>query len=174
MYLSSFDTLAHHGIKGQKWGVRRYQDQNGTLTPEGRKRYRSDQGTREIIENTSSYNNLSKDIRREYANYGRTSGGKKGFILGMGAGALVGAGKSVFDTVHNKDRIGKSFGYSSGAIVNRFVRNTMLGALGGSVVGTLIGSSVGKRSAQAELADKGHEYTSALMNVPLSRLLRSV
>ena len=174
MYLSSFDTLAHHGIKGQKWGVRRYQDQNGTLTPEGRKRYRSDQGTKEIIENTSSYNKLSKDIRREYANYGRTSGGKKGFILGMGAGALVGAGKSVFDTVHDKDRIGKSFGYSSGAIVNRFVRNTMLGALGGSVVGTLIGSSVGKRSAQAELADKGHEYTSALMNVPLSRLLRSV
>ena len=92
----------------------------------------------------------------------------------MGAGALVGAGKSVFDTVHNKDRIGKSFGYSSGAITNRFVRNTMLGALGGSVVGTLIGSSVGKRSAQAELADKGREYTSALMNVPLSRLLRSV
>ena len=174
MYLSSFDTLAHHGIKGQKWGVRRYQDQNGTLTPEGRKRYKSDQGTREIIENTSSYDNLSKDIRREYANYGRTSGGKKGFILGMGAGALVGAGKSVFDTVHNKDRIGKSFGYSSGAITNRFVRNTMLGALGGSVVGTLIGSSVGKRSAQAELADKGREYTSALMNVPLSRLLRSV
>ena len=174
MYFSSFDTLAHHGIKGQKWGVRRFQDQNGTLTPEGRERYRSDQGTREIIENTSSYNDLSKANRREYANYGRTSGGKKGFILGMGAGALVGAGKTVFDTALNKDRVGKSFGYSSRAIVNRFVRNTMLGALGGSVVGTLIGSSVGKRSAQAELADKGREYTSALMNVPLSRLLRSV
>ena len=173
MYLSSFDTLAHHGIKGQKWGVRRYQDQNGTLTPEGRKRYRSDQGTREIIENTSSYNDLLKANRREYANYGRTSGGKKGFILGMGSGALVGAGKAVFDTVINKDRVGKSFGYSSGAIVNRFVRNTMLGALGGSVIGTLIGSSVGKRSAQAELADKGQEYTNALMNVPLNRLLRS-
>ena len=174
MYFSSFDTLAHHGIKGQKWGVRRFQDQNGTLTPEGRERYRSDQGTREIIENTSSYNDLTKANRREYANYGRTSGGKKGFILGMGAGALVGAGKTVFDTALNKDRVGKSFGYSSRAIVNRFVRNTMLGAFGGSVVGTLIGSSVGKRSAQAELADKGREYTSALMNIPLSRLLRSV
>ena len=174
MYLSSFDTLAHHGIKGQKWGIRRFQDQNGTLTPEGRERYRSDQGTREIIENTSTYNDLSKANRREYANYGRTSGGKKGFILGMGAGALVGAGKTVFDTALNKDRVGKSFGYSSRAIVNRFVRNTMLGAFGGSVIGTLIGSSVGKRSAQAELADKGREYTSALMNVPLNRLLRSV
>ena len=34
------DYLAHHGIKGQKWGVRRYQNEDGTLTPEGIKRYR--------------------------------------------------------------------------------------------------------------------------------------
>jgi len=34
--------LYHHGIKGQKWGVRRYQNEDGTLTPEGKKRYGSD------------------------------------------------------------------------------------------------------------------------------------
>lgn len=32
-------TLAHHGIKGQKWGVRRFQNADGTLTNKGRKRY---------------------------------------------------------------------------------------------------------------------------------------
>lgn len=31
--------LYHHGIKGQKWGVRRYQNEDGTLTPAGKKRY---------------------------------------------------------------------------------------------------------------------------------------
>ena len=31
--------LYHHGIKGQKWGVRRYQNADGTLTAEGKKRY---------------------------------------------------------------------------------------------------------------------------------------
>ena len=31
--------LYHHGIKGMKWGVRRYQNSDGTLTPAGKKRY---------------------------------------------------------------------------------------------------------------------------------------
>lgn len=30
--------LAHHGIKGQKWGVRRYQNLDGSYTDEGRRR----------------------------------------------------------------------------------------------------------------------------------------
>lgn len=31
--------LMHWGIKGMKWGVRRYQNRDGSLTPAGRKRY---------------------------------------------------------------------------------------------------------------------------------------
>ena len=32
------DCLMHYGIKGMKWGVRRYQNEDGTLTPKGKKR----------------------------------------------------------------------------------------------------------------------------------------
>ena len=30
--------LIHHGIRGMKWGVRRYQNKDGSLTPAGKKR----------------------------------------------------------------------------------------------------------------------------------------
>lgn len=31
--------LCHHGIKGQRWGIRRFQNEDGSLTSAGRKRY---------------------------------------------------------------------------------------------------------------------------------------
>ena len=36
------DELYHHGIKGQKWGIRRYQNPDGSLTAAGKKRHNSD------------------------------------------------------------------------------------------------------------------------------------
>lgn len=37
--------LVHHGIKGQKWGVRRYQNEDGSYTEAGKSRYRNSDGT---------------------------------------------------------------------------------------------------------------------------------
>lgn len=39
MMRNTTNELYHHGIKGQKWGIRRYQNPDGTLTAEGKARY---------------------------------------------------------------------------------------------------------------------------------------
>lgn len=33
------NTLTHHGIKGMRWGIRRFQNKDGSLTAKGKKRY---------------------------------------------------------------------------------------------------------------------------------------
>lgn len=38
----TYNYLSHHGILGQRWGIRRYQRKDGTLTTAGKKRYRND------------------------------------------------------------------------------------------------------------------------------------
>lgn len=42
-----YEELYHHGIMGQKWGRRRYQNQDGSLTPAGEKRYGVEGGNSE-------------------------------------------------------------------------------------------------------------------------------
>ena len=46
--------LYHWGIKGMKWGVRRYQNKDGTLTPAGKKRYADDGGSDNAQKQTQS------------------------------------------------------------------------------------------------------------------------
>lgn len=50
----SDDYLAHHGIVGMKWGVRRYQNKDRTLTPEGKLRYKKTPDKKTPDKKTSS------------------------------------------------------------------------------------------------------------------------
>ena len=60
--------LYHYGIKGQKWGVRRFQNRDGSLTAEGKKRYNSDD---ELISKGTKIHRVANthesfDSRRKY------------------------------------------------------------------------------------------------------------
>ena len=91
--------LAHFGIKGQRWGVRRYQNSDGSLTSEGRKRYGRNAPRPEDIKkyekvskkkatNTKKYledvnkkmasSKEYKDIKKSYSEFTKKASTKKG------------------------------------------------------------------------------------------------
>ena len=59
--------LYHWGIKGQRWGVRRFQNPDGSLTPEGRKRYLNESGlmTRRGRKDSSKSEDIKAAIKNE-------------------------------------------------------------------------------------------------------------
>lgn len=57
------DELYHHGILGQKWGVRRYQNPDGTLTSAGKARYAKENYDMDHIE--TSITNRMDDLARK-------------------------------------------------------------------------------------------------------------
>ena len=57
------DELYHHGIFGQKWGVRRYQNEDGSLTPEGKARYGMNENG--WVMTKEGENNLKNDWRNK-------------------------------------------------------------------------------------------------------------
>lgn len=50
------DVLIHHGIKGQKWGVRRFQNEDGSLTSAGKRRLANTADTETRNKLAKSYN----------------------------------------------------------------------------------------------------------------------
>ena len=79
------DELVHYGVKGQKWGRRRYQNKDGSLTPEGRKRYGSEEnfekqypaeqkevqkavltGTKKAVDGAKEINRVSREMNSEH------------------------------------------------------------------------------------------------------------
>ena len=61
IYWNDGTELYHYGIPGQKWGVRRYQNPDGTLTEEGKRRYRK----------LDTYRNTLASRSRKKSDYGK-------------------------------------------------------------------------------------------------------
>ena len=75
------DSLSHHGIKGQKWGVRRFQNKDGTLTAEGYQHWGL---------NPDGSKFKGKRNRKQYSD-ATVSASKKGTAIGTAAGVAIGA-----------------------------------------------------------------------------------
>ncbi len=114
--------LCHWGIKGMKWGVRRYQNKDGSLTSKGRKRYSNAHDDYKRAHDNKPVSQMStKELQernnrlQQEQNYARltqkTSLGKKAvkaFIAGAGTIVAIEGAAKVYNRVGNSalDKIG--------------------------------------------------------------------
>lgn len=63
------DYLAHYGTKGMRWGVRRYQNSDGTLTPAGKKRYDKSVRKQERLEARAAKYRKKSEFNESKAKY---------------------------------------------------------------------------------------------------------
>lgn len=140
--IRSDDYLAHHGIKGQKWGVRRYQNDDGSLTAEGREKY-GQQGweARQMYKRGT----ISKDQYKQAKKAGNIIG-KIDNVMNLGFGRRL----REFEQRHKKGLTAANIGL---AAVGGIALTALTAASGGTApaiiaagskaVGSVIGAGVG-------------------------------
>lgn len=134
------DHLAHHGILGQKWGVRRYQNEDGSLTAKGKKHY-AKADTKWAKKNTDKITRKTQNkVKKELTAFNKELSKQPGYL--------------------NKD------GSVSKAAINAY--NRKMASLMNTAVGDITSPSgrvvrfVAKRSevgVQMALADRGYDIS---------------
>lgn len=100
------ESLAHHGIKGQRWGVRRFQNKDGTLTTEGYQHWGL---------NPDGSNFRGKRNKKRYSD-ATVSSFRKGVAAGGVAGAALGTAAGPLGTL-----VGMKVGAAAGGAVGTAV-----------------------------------------------------
>lgn len=77
MWVYRTNELYHHGIKGMKWGVRRYQNEDGSLTKAGKKKYAKLE--KKVVSKGKLNDNHGDYLVTKYSNKKGTSSGIKTF-----------------------------------------------------------------------------------------------
>ena len=122
------EELYHHGILGQKWGIRRFQNSDGSLTSEGKRRYDNDSHSKSDnnakSETSEKSKSRAKNLKRTVA-VGATIAVASLAVIGVSklsqVKSKVDVGRQVVNTVVNNtnSNVGRSVANTTRAAVNR-------------------------------------------------------
>lgn len=175
----TYTELYHHGILGQRWGVRRFQNKNGTLTSAGRKRYYVDSG-KQIKTNSDgsktipvgfAFNRVGKSTRdingsgATYVSYGKDDAAR--YIKYMGPTTLNKLMKKSAEAVQHI-RVKQNLKMPSDEVVTKETAKFLLSdekhikkfneSLYSSVVSGELGKDVTREDVKRALSDPNGRY----------------
>ena len=155
--------LYHWGIKGQKWGVRRYQNKDGTYTAAGKKRRSSYESEAKSMTDQELRSNINRmNLERRYTNLSRGRGSKSSKALDLtGKTASIGseAGKIVKDGYTMMD-----LDSSNVKIAGQGLNVVSKAATGAKKIGNIVDDKQNAKSTNAKLKTMSDKELQEIVN----------
>lgn len=107
--MRQLDYIAHHGILGMHWGIRRFQNKDGSLTEAGKKHYHPDYSDKQRRRDYAIYGRrgmerINKELYRgnsiQGARHYEAERSKRKRTIAAGAAAVAGLGASAFGVMY--------------------------------------------------------------------------
>ena len=143
------NVLGHSGIKGQKWGIRRFQNEDGSLTEEGKKRYGNPETYRAVAKEASSLEEATK-----------------------GASSAVSTAASIINTQRGSKAIRKDYSNLSDKELQEKINRLNLERAYGDLSGDTKYVKTGKEKAREILQTTGATITNETTDITINAQLR--
>ena len=147
------EELYHYGIQGQKWGVRRYQNPDGSLTEAGKAKYAGNKKAERNVSRLQKVSTKAYAVNEKLLNKAEENIQKARVVGDKPAELRNGKLWLQAKANMNANEYVKKYTYEYVDSYMKMQRGAVIGALIGGVPGSVIGSSIASKDYVNQMTD---------------------